>query len=370
MNMNQSSELSKLLSKTFKLWIIFLLVINFLSFLPHYKMHFLSWLNYSIYFLLGVLSYHVSKRDAYLKDIFLQFTIAFWAVTATLLVYFVGEERLIGDDFLFYDLFFYTRLISAGFLSLAVIYLTMRYAFWKVRKWLVYIFSLLILLACENDLIIDIFRIPDYALQVANMGLIKHTMRMDIVSIAGLIIYGLILYLKDRPNGAFVNFFMVSLLISFSFDFFDIIVVLNQIDVYGIDQYFAIFCILNIGVALFLRLVALFSDGFLLREQFIFDSRFAISTPIILKESQFPRTVEQLKDTFHNQGILIQAVLGTIFILISGLAKSLWVSGKMILTVVLMVIFWNVYIHIFKHRIKKGQILNFRFTNDKIQSGK
>ncbi len=348
--------LSKRLGRILLTWIVFLIILNVLSCLSHYPMHFLSWVNYSLYFLLGVLAFFVALKEKYLKDIFSLFALAFLAITSTLLIY-VGREQFDSASALWYYLFFYSRITVYALLVLAIIHLVVRYVFASWSRGLALALSLFLMFVFEFDFWVNLGS-SDYAIRLSTLGILYHMLRLDLLALLSLMIYFVTLFLTRRPNASFIHYLAVALLLLISFDLFDTIVSLREINVYGVDQYFLVTILIFLAGVFFVRLLALHSASHMLREQFILDPNYAMSSPVVMHDTENSLLLSQLKMLMLDKNVLLQAGTLVTILLFSALSRSFLVSLKIVLIIVLLLVIWNLYYHIFRKRFLEGQVLN------------
>jgi hypothetical protein len=347
-------------------WILSLVAINILSFMPHYSLHFLSWVNFALYLLASYIALAIAGSTKYLNDIFVLLFMTCFFIFSTIFTYFCGDGMLFGDKALYIRMVFYGQIIGRILFTAVILQIVLRYLLPKWKKGIILAVTLLAILILEYDFIVNALSIDSFARKTFSAGILRNSLKLDIVSVFALLAYFVFLYFKDRPNGAFMNILVIVLLIWFVFDIFDFMATIQKIDVYGLDQYFALFCILLLNTVLFLRLVALHSEGHVLREKFIFDPQYALNTPVIMNDTQLSSLMEQIKILVHSQSFLLQIITAITIILISGLAKSLFVTIKLLLSIFLIAVIWNVYRYIIHNRAEKGQILNFKFLKKEV----
>ena len=341
-------------------WMLFIIVSTVFAKLPHFPTCFLSWLNSSLYFLLGILSLFISLKDRYLKEIFISFSVAFFFVSFSFFTLFVGDKYLLGNNFWLYYLFAYRKIAMASLFSFSILCLVFRYALpiWSRLK--------LCLLSALLTLSLVIYHFWPFLLNqkaiftMGISGVYTRILPVHLLPFLSLFVYGYVLFSYDRPNGAFLNPFAMGLFISSSLDIIDVLARIKFLNIYGIDQYFLTACLLAMVVTLALRLAALYSEEYLLKERFIFDPAFAAATPVIVRDVKIVDLLKLVKPTLDSRYFLINSVLSLAFIGLSALAKSPVVTIKMALIVFWIALFWHLFNQLFDRRLKYGQVLNFR----------
>lgn len=354
------------IKRVFLLWIISLVAINILSFMPHYSLHFLSWVNFALYLLASYIALAVATSTKYLNDVFILLFATCFFIFATMFSYFCGDNLLFGSKALYIKFVFYGQIIGRMLFAAVVLQIVLRYLLPKWRKGVIFSIVVLLILLLEYDFITNALTIDSFARKTFSAGILRNALKLDVLSVLALFVYFIFLSFTDRPNGAFMNVLVIVLIIWFIFDIFDFIATIQKIEVYGLDQYFAAFCILLLNIVLFLRLVALHSEGHVLREKFIFDPQFALNTPVIMHDTQLSSLLQQIKTLVQSQSFLLQIIMAISIFLISGLAKSLFVTIKLLLSIFLIAVIWKVYRYIIHNRAEKGQILNFNFLKKEV----
>ncbi len=346
-------------------WLIFLGAINLVNGLPHQPLHVFSWVNYSLYFLLAMICFFIARKDDYSWEQFAHFGIAFLGISLSFVVYFIGRDYLVGDNFDHYNSLVYSRMLIWNFLLAGVIHSVLRYVFWHLPRWISYGISLILSGAILADFWYKALTIHRFTFKLKLLGFIQHIIRIDIIALLFLTLYFGVLIRRNRPNAAFLNAWMIGMLVLYSCDFFDLILGFYKIDVYGIDQYFATFCLIILIAILFLRLIALESPAHRLREQLMIDSRAGITTPVIIRGQQSDVIIGMLKEIFNSQNIILQLLFAISLLLVSGLSQERIVLYKIFLLIVILGTIWNIYTHIILVKMRKGQIINQKFIKPK-----
>jgi len=347
-------------------WISFLVMINLLDRLPHMQMHFLSWINFSLFFLLALTSFFIARQDTYFRDVFLHYGGGFLAISLTFVPYFVGIGYLIGDNIDFYYALIYSRFAVWNFLLIGVLLVAFRYVFWRTPRWLCYLMAWVIGLAVEADLWYQAMTVTRFPFKVGMLATVVHFIRMDGVALLALGLYFYIYIRENRPNGAFIHAWAVAMMLLYVSDIFDLVVGFWRIEVYGIDQYFNLFVMIALAGVLFLRLTALSSEAYRLREQLIFDNRFTISTPVIQRNHSSSVILIQLKELLSSQSIVLQLVSAIGLLFLSALSQKRVVLLKIFVLIVLLMAIFNIYSRLVSIRTRKNQVLNQKFIKTKI----
>jgi hypothetical protein len=356
-----SLNLTQITRRILSLWVVFLGFLNVVFYLPHDSRHFMSWVNFSLYFFLGVLALYIVIRDKMFRDVFAHYAFTYFFTVASIIIPFTGPKGLFGDVFLNYYLSYYSWAVFYSLLLIGATYLTLRYIFWRWPKWINYLIALSFGIFLNMDFWHKALTVTRFPFKAGLPMIYSLNFRTDGAMIILLILYCMVLLISHRPNGAFIHFFVVGMLLAIVCDVMDLIVTINQLDVYGLDQYFSSICNLVLIGVFFLRLVSLFSPEYVLREQFMFNPRYGLSTPVILKDQSTETMVELIKSLFSSQNILFQLTLGSGLVLISALTKSWYVTVKLTIMVLVIAMAWNIYYYFVYAINKEGQVLNKKF---------
>ncbi len=322
----------------------------------------MSWVNYSIYFFLGILAFLIARKDPLFWDIFSHFSFAFFFTAFSFIMTFIGKKGIVGDNITGHYVAFYHWAVFFTLFLVGAVYLTLRYLCWHWPRWVSYTLAWMAGILLHADFWYKAFTVTRFPFKTGQVEVFQQTLRTDVAIILVLGLYCVVLLFSHKPNGAFMHFLAAAILITFLCDVFDMMVSVHDLNIYGLDQYFAFFCLLLLVAVCLLRLLSLYSPEYRLREQFIFNPSYGIQTPVVLKSHNMDVIVGMIKPLFSYQNIVFQMSLGVVFVLISGLAKSFYVTVKLFLMVTLVVFVWNVYYYFIYAAIKDGQILNKRYT--------
>jgi hypothetical protein len=346
-------------------WLVFFLILIGSSFLPHWPINFLSWINYSFYFLLFLVSLRLSFIEAYFRIVFINFLITFLTLALSFLSIFVGDRFVVGDNHSMYNIFIYRSLITRAVLSFSIVFLTAKYLLGGFSKPLIFAISSLstIILIILFNLSFLITKTPIFyhGLPAFYESLIP----LDALPLLGLLVYAFFLYRSDRPNGAFMNAFALLLFIYILLDLIDMVAGFSNITFYGADQYFLTFCLIAMAVTLGLRYLALQSDKHQLRERLIFDKNYMTSLAVIDHHSDTQMFINVMKSVFKSRYMIIHAVAGLLYLFVAIISKSFFITIKLSILVVWITMIYGISLFIQKRRSQKGQLLNLNSLLEK-----
>ena len=103
----------------------------------------------------------------------------------------------------------------------------------------------------------------------------------------------------------------------------------------------------------------------ILREKFIFDRNYSLSTPVVMFDQKTANLLEIVKPLIWNDNVWLQIILAASILLISWLTHSIFVTIKIFFALIIIIAIWNIYYYIFRVSWKKGQVLNNTFKTAK-----
>ena len=337
-------------------WFLFLVVLNILVFLPHFPVHFLSWVNYSLYFMLFLFSLQIAIKEKYMKTLFFLFAFAFLSVVLSIITIYAGPSGLFGDRYTLFALYFYTGTFSYSMICAATVLFCLIYFLPGKSPLFLLAIALFVGFLFMAPHFIHQSSLTAYADEASHMGWMRHMLKIDLLGILLLCLYFALALFTNRPAAALFNAWALCLLTLFSFDIFDSIVSLGNIKMYGFDQYFAIIILIAMNIVLFFRLTALFSESHMMREQLIFDKKYRLNTAVHIADSQNSALFEQAKSLTTNNQVIMQFVTGLGIVLLAGLTSSYIVTFKVALFLALSILIWNAYTLLVKPK-KHGETI-------------
>jgi hypothetical protein len=243
-------------------WLGFLLLLVILSNLPHWEgLTAVTWIIFSIYFLIFLLCVAILVRDRYNKAIFFNFAVfagfyAFGFVHA-----FIGDNYVFGSNALAYLLFAYRQIATTLLLSICVVFIAVRYLFFRSRTLVHYAITMAVVIPVFVFNFYPYLVNPQYYLYLDNdLTFYQALLNMEVLPLVFVVFYAILLYHSDKPIGEHINAIMVGFFITTLADTTSLLSHLTQINLYNIEQYVLLINLFFFIVTLFRKLDYAYSD--------------------------------------------------------------------------------------------------------------
>jgi hypothetical protein len=309
-------------------WFGYLVLLTGVSLLPHWPATFLTWFNYSLYFLLFLVSFFLYLKERYLKDLFLLLTITYFAFSVSLITNFIGVDYLFGSNRLAYQAFVYKKVLLDSLLTYSVLNICGRYIFRDRNRVLIY--SALVVLAI-NLLFTRPFFEFSFLQREGISQFFFHLLPFDVINLLAFLVYGYVYLTTRRPNGFYIHQYIILLSIC---NILNILDYFKGVEAYGYDQYFLVLTLLLMIRVLHKRYLALNSDRNALWEKLIFDNAYLTDLKVTSHSTgndRYPSIVDKFP---WNWPLKIHAILGVVLLSLAFLFRSVFVTTKLIVMVV------------------------------------
>ncbi len=243
-------------------WLAFLLVLVVLSNFPHWEgLTTITWVNFSVYFLIFLLSLAILLKDRYNKAIFFNFAFFAGFYAFGFLYAFLGDNYLFGSNTLAYILFAYRQIATTLLLSICVVFIAVRYLFFRSSAKLHYAVTLLVVLPVFVFNFYPYLADPRYYLSLDNdLVFYKSLLNMEVLPLVFVLFYAGLLYHSDKPIGEHINAIMVGFFITTLTDTTSLLSHVTEINLYNIEQYVLLINLCFFVVTLFKKMDYAYSD--------------------------------------------------------------------------------------------------------------
>jgi len=339
--------LNTILSSWFSLNILWLL----LSFMPHARVHFFSWINHSLYTLLFLLTLFIVKRDPFKKPVFISLGLYFLAHIASVITIFVGKYYSFGTNLQTILYWIYMQIPVRAFGCLAVLYLTAHYL--VPRRWVKTSYVILGLGVLLLTWLLFKPFLPATAIIRQPGWQAAFSWRLVLFSVvpaAALLCYGIVNYVTNRPDGRYMSLLAFMLFIIHFYNCVDFIAETHRAVIYGIDQYFLLACLLGTIPALFLRLAAVESEQGRCYERLLFDQSYLTQISVVFHDHTLLQWWPLVRNAI-DRSLLIHLAVGAVYLILALESGSLYNTVKL----TLLVIWIGVLIILINRKYKKSQ---------------
>jgi len=257
---NKSNQMFTLLNICFA----FIAVLFLSSHLPHWQnVSYHGWINEALYFLLFILSLSIFRKDLHNRDIFINLSLLFFVYSFSFLNIFIGDKYFFGNNYTEYYFFLYKKMILCFLFNFAVIYIVFKYLFLGQKTRLFYILTLTVLVPVFGTLFYPYIINPKIIFTLGRrylQDLSRHIFLTHGLSLVFILLYGYLLYKKDRIIGEYINPLMAFLFIFLVTDMVDKFSIIYQFQIYSISQYVLTTNLIFLSFVLFKKLFFLSSD--------------------------------------------------------------------------------------------------------------
>ncbi|MBN2013218.1 hypothetical protein JW960_28065 [candidate division KSB1 bacterium] len=309
-------QLNKILCWIINTWFAFTVLVLFLILVPswHWRVHNYIVVNYSLYFLIFLISFHIYRQAKRNRYIFLNFTLLSLVYSLGFIHLFVGNEYLIGSDYLMYRLFPYRKFLLSLLMGTMIVFVIIDYLFHHERTVVKYIKTFIIILPIHAALYFRFLVNANYVLiQGHYRELQLCVIESHLLAFFFIGLYGFQYYKNERPIGELINPMMGIFFFLVVYDIVDGIT-----ELYGVlspkSQYILTIILILIAVLLFRKLRSVTSEYGRFYDDLLFNEA---KLRIKVKKKQ-----STLRSILNKWGLYFNIVPNRIFFIILMLISS------------------------------------------------
>ena len=286
-----------ILKKIANLWLLFNVVMIIVSYLPHWPMPYISWINLSLYFLAFVSTIYIAKAEKFNRDtlIPLAFLFFLYAVPSVFLIL-IGKDFSFGSDTLSWLAFRYYYLIILFFFAYSILYYAAKNALQPGKPVLLnaatFIFVAAVFLVHFHVLIFNP-TVPHY-----NELLIAKKFTYYILPLFSVFLYGVLNPFLKPKHGEYTHAIMAILAFLSLREFAITLSEMKNVFFFGTDQYFLALTLIILNFFLYKKI------------NFVYSTAGQIYTKILYNDLQIPN----LKLESREKGRLSKFALFVYFI--------------------------------------------------------
>ncbi len=252
------------LYRILNIWAGFVFILYLSSHLPHWgNPNLQNWLNISLYFLLFLFSITIFLKEKNNRDVFFNLSLFLFIVSVSFLNFFMGPEYLFGNNKTLYYFYEYKNIIFCFLINFVIVYIVLKYLFYKIKPLHTYLLSLGILLPVLIYHFIPYLKNPDFIFTLGNhyLGdLYRRLFLVNAITLPFIFIYGYILYKKDRSIGEYINELMAFFFIFNVIESIDKLSVVYNFNIPLMSQHILTLNLLFLTFILFKKMCFLCSD--------------------------------------------------------------------------------------------------------------
>lgn len=251
--------------KILNLWLGFVLFLSLISQVPNYITHFMTWVNYSLFFFIFLQCVIIVRKEVNNKAIFINLAAYSLIYSLSFLNSFIGKGAWIENDQLANYIFQYRSILLGFLLSISIIYICVRFVFRGISTIQNYLIALLILMPVFIWHFGPYFLDKNYLFDITTKRFDytifdQSQLQFTFFSFSLICAYAILLYKEENSLGEYVNALMVCFFILCLLDIVDIFSVLYHIKLFYLSQYVLFTILIMFIVILFRKVNFVYSD--------------------------------------------------------------------------------------------------------------
>jgi len=254
----------KIIYRLLNFWFCYIVLIILSSYLPHWEnVKFFTYFNYIFIFWILLFTITIALKDPHNKPIFINLSILYFFNSLSYFIIFIGDDYLYGNMQLAYLLYQYSFIISSFIFNFCILFILIKLIFSKIKTWKQYLLTagILMIISC-------LIHLPHITSQINSIelhnklvsNLFKNTFQLNILSLLGIIFYGIYVYLENIHLGEYINLLMASLFISTITNIIYNLSMIYHFNIYDLWLYILNSNAIFISVLLYKKMVYTYSD--------------------------------------------------------------------------------------------------------------
>jgi len=302
-----------LFTRIANIWLAFNAIMMAVSWLPHWPIPWLSWVNLSLYFLAFLLTLFVAVADEFNRDAFIPFCLLFFLYSLFLPLMLIGKSYVFGSNSLGWLAYRYQYLAVAFFFAYSIVYYSAKHALRPAKPWILTA-ATFIFVAATFIFLFKPFLHPKSAFY--NPHLFQKSFLFHLLPVIAIFLYGLLNPFFKPKHGEYAHSIM-SFLALLSLREVAINMSLLKGDfLFGYDQVFLALALIALNIVLIKKLVFANSDAGKVYAQIM---HHAIHIPNLKLESrdrkEFVQFAAVIYYVYLRKNIIIPIFLICVFIL-------------------------------------------------------
>jgi hypothetical protein len=227
---------------TFKIWLGYLLLTKLALIFPHWKISSIALLNYDLFFLIVLFAVAVFLKARNNKYILLNLAIFAFGYISGLFTIFLGKDYSVGNDFLQYYVWGYRKIFISIITCITIIYIPIDYLFNEKKTISKYLLTLFITLPISFLYYRKFFLSESYLFIGENYyKLFSGHLGMNFLAIFFMMLYGYLLFYRDKPISGHVNLIVFCFAIFLAVDSLDNFLIYSRVLLPIFSQIFLFF---------------------------------------------------------------------------------------------------------------------------------
>lgn len=333
-----------------KIWLGYFLVAKLVLIFPHWKIPSIALFNYDLFCLIILLAIAAFLKEHNNRYIFLNLAIFGFVYLGGFFTIFLGKNYSIGNDYLQYFCWGYRRILISTITCMTIIYIPIDYLYNEKRTISKYSLTFLITLPISFLYFRKFFLSYNYLIDGDNYyKLFSGHIGMNFLAIFFIILYGYLLFYRDRPISGHVNLIVFGYLLFLSIDTLDTYLIYSKHFLPILNQLF-LFVNLILFIIILIHYLYYLSSDF---GRFYEDIRFSkkdLNIKIMKKATLIEKYIFWLQGYFSNFSnrlifIVLMVIAISLFIYFYpyGYAKLNFII--LITVMIILIVFLNILIN-------------------------
>lgn len=205
-----------------KIWLGYLFISKLVLIFPHWKISSIALFNYDLFFLIVLFAVAVFLKERNNKYIFLNLAIFAFAYISGFFTIFLGNNYTLGNEYLQYYFWGYRKILISIITCMTIIYIPIDYLYNEKKTISKYSLTLLITLPISFLYYRNFFLSYKYLFIGDNYyKLFFGQLGMNFLAIFFIMLYGYLLFYRNKPISGHVNLIVVCYLLFLSVDSLD-----------------------------------------------------------------------------------------------------------------------------------------------------
>lgn len=277
---------------------IYLIAFRFCCQLPHWDVPAISFFNFHLYFIIFILSLFIYVNDEVYPFIYLNFAIMSLIYFMGLIVIFVGNDYVIGDDTLLHILWTYRKVLISLVTLNMVVFISTSYILKNIRICYKYIITFAVIIPTAFLLYKNIILNWRLVLiEQTQYQVLSSTIWINFLCIFYIALYGFAYFSINRPNSGHINLITVGLLVFLFLDSCDNYFLINE-KALPVDSHFFLLLNLFFFVLILLHKFLNTDNDFLNFYEKLIESKIKLKIKVIRRKTWTDKAILFLKKYF------------------------------------------------------------------------
>lgn len=205
-----------------KIWLAYIFLSKLALLFPHWKISSIALFNFDLFFLIVLFAIAVFLKERNNKYIFLNLAIFAFVYISGFITLFLGEHYTLGNNYFQYYFWGYRKIVISIITCISIVYIPIDYLYHEKKALSKYLISLSITLPISFLYYRNFFLDSKYLFVENNyLKLFSGHLGMNFLAIFFVMLYGYLLFYRDKPISGHVNLIVFGFLMFLGVDSLD-----------------------------------------------------------------------------------------------------------------------------------------------------